>query len=46
MKEQIPSRLRITSGPTGASTVRQDAVVSPFDSAIGLGSAERTAAGA
>jgi exonuclease SbcC len=46
MKEQIPSRLRITSGPTGASTVRQDAVVSPFDSAVGLGSAERTAAGA
>ena len=46
MKEQIPSRLRITSGPTGASTVRQDAVVSPLDSAAGLDSAGRTAAGA
>jgi exonuclease SbcC len=46
MKEQIPSRLRITSGPTGASTVRQDAVVSPFDSAAEPASAERKTAGA
>jgi len=46
MKEQIPSRLRITSGPTGASTVRQDAVVSPFDSAGGTTTAERKTAGA
>ncbi|WP_445996009.1 AAA family ATPase [Okibacterium fritillariae] len=46
MKEQIPSRLRITSGPTGASTVRQDAVISPLDSVAGPTPAERKTAGA
>lgn len=46
MKEQIPSRLRITSGPTGASTVRQDAVISPLDSVAGPTPAELKTAGA
>ncbi len=46
MKEQIPSRLRITSGPTGASTVRQDAVISPLDTVAGPTPAELKTAGA